>query len=109
MANGFHHTCNGEPNEDGRILPDCSGCYDRAYVDGRYSGENYGMLQMKRHLINKIIKQYNPYEVDEKEAISILLTGRTLVKMVQSVYDDLVEAVAFPQPCVQIGGENESE
>ena len=40
------HTCNNEPDKHGRVVPDCDGCYDRVYAEGRHAGIGIALNKM---------------------------------------------------------------
>ena len=85
------HTCGQTPNDDGRILPQCDGCHDTAYVDGKITGRNAGIFLFAKALEAEVRGRYDPFQYaeDVSKAHNTFDDGIRFLKIIRTVKAEL--------------------
>ena len=82
----MQHTCNQTPNDDGRILPACSGCHETAHGDGLITGTRHTAEDIFDLLTQAVKQQFNPIDLPRrKEAVALWENGRTMLELIDNV------------------------
>ena len=89
------HTCVQEPTEQGRIIPQCEGCYETveaetAFLNGRVWNERW-----QKRMSDSIYARFNPLNIADQDAmIQAWKDGRWLMDEVAKIAKDC-EAIAM--------------
>lgn len=79
----MEHTCNRKPSDEGRILPDCSGCYFTAHGDGRLQGIKEATQELVQYLTETVRNDLNPLTKERREeAMAEWKNGQRFLKLV---------------------------
>ena len=86
------HTCGNEPDKDGRIVPECDGCWNDANFEGIYTGSLSSTRAFAREMITAIRTVYNPMNADdEEEASRLWKIGKETIGLVERISKDLTK------------------
>ena len=88
---GSPHSCGGKPNDDGRTLPKCDGCYDTAYEDGRKSGYEVGLDTLAKAFKTTVRRRFDPFQDDVALASEAFRNGRAVLELMQQTLRGLGE------------------
>ena len=89
MSNNSHD-CEQEADKHGRIVPECEGCYNRAYAEGRHAGGVASINSVTKSVGRLVRIRYDPLTfIDKVEALNAWETGRAIMDVVKLVLDEL--------------------
>ena len=84
------HECGGLVNEDGRVLINCSQCYEDLYADARYSGYLFALNDIQKTLTEIINAEFPILKADsEKDIIEKWKSAQVFNKLLDSAVDKL--------------------
>ena len=85
-----NHDCEQEADKHGRIVPECEGCYDRAYAEGQLLGGNAAIAFILEQTEEVAREYHDPLKrIDRREAMDAWVMVTNVREVVRIATDRL--------------------